>query len=254
MKWSLLLCLILVFGCGKTVSRKDAQSQANVNGIFAASQIKVQVYYEPGAEPYVDQALVLSIWDLLQKNLEALFLKRTPSPAISVPRSLADMTLLQDSKKTSWSLEEVMSLANSQVAAAATGTSVFKVFFLNGYAQESKGIIGFNISGTQVIAIFKDVIRSTGSEATAVPKYVEQATLIHEMGHALGLVNNGLPMSSGHHQDTAHGAHCTNPKCVMYYTNEGSSSMISFIQEVISKQDIVMFDQQCLSDAQNYQK
>jgi len=96
------------------------------------------------------------------------------------------------------------------------------------------------------------VIRSTGAHPNgAVPKFVEQSTLIHEMAHALGFVNNGLPLKTAH-QDSAHGAHCSNPNCVMYYLNEGKSDMVNFVQQYILSGNTVMMDSQCLQDAQSF--
>ncbi len=71
-----------------------------------------------------------------------------------------------------------------------------------------------------VIAMFKDVIASTNSLTNPnTSRYVEQSTIVHEVAHAIGLVNNGISLTSAH-QDSPHGAHCTNDRCVMYYTNE----------------------------------
>jgi len=135
----------------------------------------------------------------------------------------------------------------------SSSSTTFEVYFLNGYAAEGAGIIGFHINGTKIIAIFKDVVRSTGNNEPlqAVPKYVEQSTLVHEMGHALGLVNNGVPMLENH-QDKEHGAHCSASKCVMFWANEGTSSLINFAREAALNMSIVMFDDKCLKDARSF--
>ncbi|HEY1079471.1 MAG TPA: hypothetical protein VGE46_05215, partial [Bdellovibrio sp.] len=84
-----------------------------------------------------------------------------------------------------------------------------------------------------------------------IPKYVEQSTLVHEMGHALGFVNNGVTLASAH-QDTAHGAHTTNPNCVMYWQNEGASDLASFVQNFITNNTTVMWGAEVLQDARNF--
>ena len=99
--------------------------------------------------------------------------------------------------------------------------------------------------------MFKDVIKATGGNF--VQRYVEQSTLVHEMGHALGFVNNGIPMASPH-QDTEHGAHTTNSNCVMYYLNEGASDMASFVGRFITGGDINMWGPEVLSDAEAFSK
>ena len=112
-----------------------------------------------------------------------------------------------------------------------------------------KVLVTNHADGTTVIAMFKDVITASGG--TVTQKYVEQATLIHEAAHALGLVNNGLPMVATHH-DSAHGAHCDNSNCVMYYLNEGTSDLATFVATYILSGSAVMFDDKCLNDARTY--
>lgn len=130
--------------------------------------------------------------------------------------------------------------------------------FLKGYFERDgkpdEGVIGVSLSGTTIIAMFKDVITSTGSNANGlVPKYVEQSTLVHEMGHALGLVNNGVVLQSEHH-DKEHGAHCSNKDCVMHWLNEGKDAAVTFVQEYIKsgRSDVVLFGSQCLEDTASF--
>ncbi len=80
----------------------------------------------------------------------------------------------------------------------------YYLLFLNGLFDDDgsgKGnpnILGVSLGDTGVIAIFKPVIDGTRQTAldTETPKLVEQLTLIHEFGHAAGLVDNGMPMAS----------------------------------------------------------
>jgi hypothetical protein len=75
--------------------------------------------------------------------------------------------------------------------------------------------------------------------------------LVHELAHSVGFVNNGVTLRSAHH-DTNHGAHCSNPNCVMYYLNEGSTDLSSFIDKFKDSQNAVMFDDACLYDAKSF--
>jgi len=252
MKFTLLLLLIIASSsCGKDPAKKSSRAYQDVSAYYSAEKLNISVYYEEGAEPYTDKAGSIELWSLLRSNLAALFEGR--STQIEVPGALEEMTKITARDKASWSLEEVMALAKSHPVTTIKGVTDFQIFFLKGYADNNPGIIGFHISNTRVMAIFKDVIKSTANGNLLVPKYVEQATLIHEMGHALGLVNNGLPMKQ-QHQDSEHGAHCLNPDCVMYYSNEGTSSMIKFALNASQKLSPVMFDPKCLADSRNYKK
>lgn len=258
MKNIILMLLVIVAGCGKIPNLKfrlkSSLEPQSVSAIYGSARLDVKIFYEPGAEPYTDQVLTFKTFDLFHKNIDSLFEGMINRPTVNIPRDLSQMTKISEQSKTTWTTEEVMALSEANPVAASAETTSFQIFFLNGRSKENSSTIGFHISKTNVIAIFKDVIKSTASGADPmVPKYVEQATLVHEMGHAVGLVNNGVPMYTPH-QDTAHGAHCSNPDCVMYYSNEGMASMMNFATKKVAKLSFVMFDQQCLNDTQNYKK
>lgn len=51
--------------------------------------------------------------------------------------------------------------------------------------------------------------------------------LEHEVGHLLGLVDLGSPMQTNH-KDVAHGNHCNNSGCLMYYTSE-TTDILGFL-------------------------
>lgn len=256
MKSTILMMFLLVSACGKmpTFRLKSSLEPQNVSAIYGSAKLDVKIFYEPGAEPYTDQLATFKSFDLFHKNIDVLFEGRTDRPTVLVPRELSEMTKISDQSKTLWTVEEVMALSESNKVAPAAETTSFSIFFLNGRFKDNSSTIGFHISKTNVIAIFKDVIKSTTSTSQPlVPKYVEQATLVHEMGHALGLVENPVPMFTPH-KDPAHGAHCSNPDCVMYYSNEGAASMLNFATQKVAKLSFIMFDQQCLNDTQNYKK
>jgi predicted Zn-dependent protease len=250
MKLTLVLLLILV-GCGK-VSKKSSETKQIVTSFYEAQSLTIDVAYEEGAEPYAGGITQLKYWDLLEKNIKALFEGRPKPPSVTVPKELNQMTKLSPFNKTTWSIQDVLNAAKTVAKTEGPGERRFTVLFLKGVAEEGPTIIGYHVNSTRVIAIFKDVVRSTSvGQAELVSKYVEQTTLIHEMGHALGLVNNGLPMITPH-QDHAHGAHCNDPKCVMYYANEGVASLISFAKKVSEDLSIIMFDQHCLEDSRQF--
>jgi hypothetical protein len=102
---------------------------------------------------------------------------------------------------------------------------------------------------TGIIAMFKPVIESTGVGAkgnTAV--FVEQATLSHEFGHAVGLVGRAIAVVSDHH-DAENGNHCSNSDCLMHVSNEGATAMKAFTQKLQDGGNRVLFGPACLADA-----
>ena len=104
-------------------------------------------------------------------------------------------------------------------------------------------MLGVSIGDTGVIAMFKPVIDNNSLSV----QFIEQTTLIHEFGHAAGLVNNGVDIVIDHH-DEDHGAHCNNDDCVMYYLNEGSSGLADFVRQYVTEDNPVVFGEQCIKD------
>jgi predicted Zn-dependent protease len=252
MKITILIFVLAFFAsCGKVKKQKSSMATQNVSAIYAANNLSVQVFYEEGSEPYTEGVAGVQIWNLTQANLDALFQGKIKQPMVTVPKDLTQMKKFSKMNMASWSIEDVLKLDKTSGYSQPSGTVAFRIYFVSGASTEGANIIGFHINGEQVMVIFKDTIKGMSGSDPFVPRYVEQATIIHEMGHALGLVNNGVPMVTSH-QDLAHGAHCSNSKCVMYWSNEGKSSMQQFAAQAIANQNSVMFDDACLKDSRNY--
>lgn len=247
----IILATVLIlstFSCGKFRFLKKSSQEKQTLKIEGTLQ--VNVYYEPGAEPYTDAALtglpMLKVWTVLDKNLKAMF----PTKNVKVPLNLVEMSPISAKNKSVWTVQEIFDLGNSVGSVSTGDTTVLNVFFLNGKAASNPNVIGLHISNTQTMAIFKEVVEGSGSGL--VQKYVEQATLVHEVGHAVGLVNNGISMVGTSHEDTAHPRHCNNPECVMYHQNEGATALANFLQDRASNPDLVMLDDACLKDVTSH--
>lgn len=261
------LFLLLFVGCGSDeppltaqVLINKIQTTKNLNIFFKTmNQLSMKVYYEPTAAPFSgknhrDQF----IWLLLENNLKEIFSRRNQTVQLDIPKELSEMFLLPVQNKDEWTVEDIILLANEQGNSPSTSThGKFVTLFLNGNFKDDSGtiqngVIGLNVSGTTIIAIFKDVVKSLSPDVNGpVVKFGEQSTLVHEMGHALGLVNNGVPLKSEHH-DSAHGAHCTNQDCVMYWQNEGGADLVNFVQNLISNGTAILYGEECLKDLDSY--
>lgn len=255
-----LSCLLLFQNCGKTEETFSESFPNSTPSLYFKStqKIVVEVYYEPGAEPYTGTTLSgMNYWQILEDNLNSIFQYRSFRPVLVIPRALNEMTAIPTQGRGSWLGTDIMSLSNQYRQAEPTATEArFYLYFLKGYYNSGSGpttsVIGVSLHGTPVIAVFKQVVQSTGNNANGpIPKYVEQSTLVHELGHALGFVNNGVPMATAH-QDVAHGAHTTNSSCVMYWQNEGASDLSAFVQNYISSGSTVMWGPEVLQDAQSF--
>lgn len=256
-----LLALASVSGAC-TSSTSSSNAVANEAGVatqptsatlFSSSVTSVdfEIDYQTNAAPYTGSAGRYSdVWQIMGDNVARVFLK-TPK-TVTLPNTLDKMQELTDISGTSFTSDQILSIAAEHRDTPSSGSlASFYIVFLNGYYDDGTGpqdqVIGVSIGQTGVIAIFKPVITATESFFVGVSRYVEQSTLVHEFGHAIGLVNNGLPLQTPH-QDTAHGNHCLNDKCVMFWENEGAESAATFAQQTLATGSDILFGSECLDD------
>jgi hypothetical protein len=92
--------------------------------------------------------------------------------------------------------------------------------------------------------IFEETIQGFSGQPLAPGTAVLETTVLnHEFGHLLGLVNAGTPLLSDH-QDVAHGRHCTDEDCLMYWTAETGEGLVN----MISGGTVPTLDSQCRAD------
>jgi predicted Zn-dependent protease len=259
-------CLFLFAGCGKDITTLEeqvlynrVQTQENLGIFFGPmSTLSVKVFYEPGAEPYTGQLLLhYKAWQLLEHNLKEIFtVTRGQIVTYDIPQELGEMTQIPTQNKSTWTADALLSLANQYGnTQSTTTTGRFVILYVKGHFQNAgvvqNNVLGINITGTTVIVVFKDVVNQAGtSHESTTARFAEMSTVIHEMGHALGTVNNGIPITTEHH-DSAHGAHCSNPDCVMYWQNEGGS-LFNFVQRFLLTGSTKLFGSECMKDFELY--
>lgn len=264
---SLLVYLFLFVGCGSEdssienhVKINKTQTTANLNSLLkTATKVSIDVIYEAGAQPYIGNNFRNKpYWSVLENNIKAIYQARGMDVEVVVPLEISDMTLIDVQNKDSWTVSQIDALAKAHKKIETTNTQAsIQAVFVQGYFNSGEGInqnvVGINITGTTVIAIFKDVIKNMNSNNEGpAAKFMEQSTLVHEFGHAIGLVNNGINQVQSH-QDSEHGAHCDNPDCVMYWQNEGASQMYDYIVKYLASGSEVMYDAKCMEDVGKFE-
>lgn len=223
-----------------------------LRGVFdpAVTEVQIEIDYEPGAEPFTGNVIGFGdTFAITRTNINRIFAGRK---TLTLPTTLAAMENIGDVADEQLTVDDLLTLAAAHRSGADSATrKTYYVIFVSGYFTDGNGpnagVLGVSIGDTGVLAMFKDVIDSTNVPATNVSRFVEQTTLVHELGHAIGLVDNGVAVTSPHN-DTVHGAHCTNDQCVMYWLNEGASDMAAYVQRSVLAGDTVLFDAACLAD------
>jgi predicted Zn-dependent protease len=211
------------------------------------SDLELIIAYEQGADPYTSFG-GFDNWRITDFNLNQLL--SAQNIPVKVPHVLDSMKSLGVLAQNNYTRQNIIDIA-ADVQRYSNKDSVkgIVLLFLNGYLIKDgvieTRVLGLTIDGSAVVAIFKPVI-SASSSKEAEKNMVEQSTVTHEIGHVLGLVNNGVPTTSPHH-DQANGAHCSNASCVMYWKN-GAGEVAQYIDRFTRGQDITLFCEQCRAD------
>lgn len=218
----------------------------------AITSVVVEIDYETGNAPYTGPIIGFGdTFDLAVANIDRVFSHRKQ---LSIPRVLSAMEDIGPVPDEELTVNDVITLAAQFRNRHDTATEMtYYVVFVSGHFADQNGpnpnILGVSIGGnSHVIVMFKDVIKSTGSLVNPnTERYVEQSTIVHELGHALGLVDNGVAMAAPH-RDTQHGPHCNNDACVMYWLNEGATEATQFALQHVLTNNSILFDAACLAD------
>lgn len=223
-------------------------TQPPVTTLFTkgVEQVKIEIDYAPGAEPFQGEVKKFGDpWSLFRTNALAIF---DGKKTVVFPSTLAKMEKLDDVPAKNFSNADLIAVAAAHRTEMQFSNVVsFYVVFVDGYWLDDTGaertdVPGVSIGDTGIIGMFKKAIASP---------FVEQLTLIHHLGHAVGFVDNGVPVGEANraHVDTANGHHCTNKQCAMSFANETVAGATAYASEFIRSPEAVLIGQECLSDA-----
>lgn len=248
--------IILIAIAGGSCKKDDHEFTFSIADYYRKmSTLTIEVAYETGAAPFTENNSGSNLYNFTKDNIEALFTNHPNTVTVVVPDGLGTMQEIPNQQQDTYTGQDILDIADRYRLGTSTATAGnFFVVFLDGYllqnGQKQEGVLGAQFKNTQVAAIFKPVVEST-NPFTTIQKLVEQNTLVHEIGHGLGLVNNGVPLTSQHH-DADNGAHCTNEDCVMYWLNEGAGGATNFVQDFLQNNTIIVFGPECIADAEAY--
>jgi hypothetical protein len=197
----------------------------------AFTGVKIQVLHMPDAKPSTSSLSNLQSFleNFLDKTSIEIFLTEIPSGG-----------------KETYSIDDVRDIEKNNRSLFNSGTVISaSLLFVDGEFSGNSGsgkVLGVAYNNTSMAVFEKTLQDNAGGLFQPSLTSVETTVMNHEFGHLMGLVNNGAPLTSAHH-DSDHGAHCTNTDCLMYYAVEGSD----FLSNLVGG-NIPTLDAQCQAD------
>lgn len=149
---------------------------------------------------------------------------------------------LQIEAQSTYSAADVRALEQEHRTEFSEGSTLaVYILYLDGEYSGGANVLGIAYNNTST-ALFVETIRQhSGGVLQPSHAVVEETVVSHELGHLLGLVNNGSDMQS-EHQDEENDRHCDNENCLMFWavrTTDFISNLLDGVPEL---------DQDCIDD------
>ena len=219
------MLFLLAIGCKKSdnITNLPSINDANNKVVGAAAKdllsasnytsVKIEIQYMPGFQP--DAAAV--------NNLTAFI--------NSLINKTAGVTVVQTqiaaSGKATLTLSEIGQIEKDNRTAYTSGSQLGVYFLYTDGGYEQANVLGVAYRNTSMSILGKTIHDNSGAIGQTSRTKLETTVLEHEFGHILGLVNLGSAMQTNH-QDGAHGSHCNNANCLMYYQSE-TTDVLGFL-------------------------
>ena len=204
---------------------------ASANDLLSAakySYIKIEIQYMPGYQP--DAAAV--------NNLVAFINSLVNKPGgVTVVQ-----TQIASAGKTVLSLNDIATIEKNNRTVYTSGNQLGAYFLFTDGNYSEANVLGLAFRNTSMSLLGKTIHDNSGGIGQASRTKVVSTVLQHEFAHILGLVNIGSAMQTNH-QDGAHGNHCNNTNCLMYYTSETTD-----ILGILITGNIPVLDANCKAD------
>lgn len=239
---TLLLLSFIIYGCEKSsdeyVNNPGISSQlhnrptgASANEILSASKytsLKIEIQYMTG---YIPDAGAIA------------HLQNTLAPMINKPGGISIVTReIPAVSNQTLTVNDIYTIEKNNRTAFTNGSELaLYVLYTNGNYSE-QNVLGVAYKNTSVALFGKKIHENSGGLGQASRTKLIATVLEHELGHLMGLVDLGSPMQTNH-KDPAHGSHCNNSNCIMYYASE-TSDILGFL----ITGNIPPFDLNCRND------
>lgn len=232
--------IVINSGCKKsdTISNLPSINNANnkavgasANDLLSASSftsVKIEIQNMPGYQP--DAASV--------NNLTAFL-----NALINKPGGVTVVqTQIASAGKTVYTLNDIATIEKDNRTVYTTGNQLGVYFLYTDGNYSTANVLGLAFRNTSMSILGKTIHDNSGGIGQASRTKLESTVLEHEFAHILGLVDIGSAMQTNH-KDAAHGNHCNNTNCLMYYASETTD-----ILGVLLTGNIPPLDANCKAD------
>jgi hypothetical protein len=194
----------------------DRTVGASANELLSAAtykSLKIEVQYMTGFAP--DASALNQLQNVL--NVYA----NKPSGITIVTKEISA------SSSTALSIDQVRTIEEQNRTVFTSGDQIgVYVLYTNGNFTDNN-VLGAAYRNTSLVIFGKTIHDNSGAIGQASRTKLEGTVLDHEFGHILGLVDLGSAMQTNH-KDAAHGNHCNNTNCLMYYAAE-TTDILGFL-------------------------
>lgn len=204
---------------------------ASANQLLSATtykSLKIEIQYMTGYAP--DAGALNHLQNVLNTYLNK------PSGITIVTKEIS----ASSSGTLSIDQVKVIEEQNRTVFTTADQLGVY-VLYTNGNFTDNN-VLGAAFRNTSMVIFGKTIHDNSGALGQTSRTKLEGTVLDHEFGHIIGLVDLGSGMQTNH-KDAAHGNHCSNTNCLMYYASETKD-----ILGILLTGNIPSFDTNCIAD------
>ena len=245
-KFYSILLVLFVLGCNKDDNNEIVENGTNpipnlqVTGSSANAfltsrkytSLTIELFYVENFRP-TTQALN-NFKNFLEQRLNksngiTIIEKQIASPGTS-PYDINEIVKIEKDNRTKYNTTDNLTL--------------FILFADGNFSTDTNTTftLGSAYRNTSCVIYENSIINLSNSIGGGRRTDLESTVLIHEICHLLGLVNLGTVMQNNH-EDAAHGGHCNNKNCLMYWQTENNG-----IMGMMTGGNIPGLDANCLAD------
>lgn len=232
--------LLFLFACKKestfsnnpdAVDLHNKAVGASANQLLSSGtykSLKIEVQYMTGYAP--DAAALGHLQNVLNTYLNK------PSGITIVTKEIPA------SSSTALSIDQLKTIEEQNRTVFTSGDQLGVYFLYTNGNFTDNNVLGAAYRNTSMVLFGKTIHDNSGALGQTSRTKLESTVLDHEFGHILGLVDIGSPMQANH-KDAAHGNHCSNTNCLMFYASD-TKDILGFLLTG----NIPSFDTNCIAD------